>query len=645
MKTDFNRREFLKIAGSAGAAFVANSALLGCSADSAEALSSEIVGYAIHPAIGIARVGNSLEYFIAPELPGEAPFASGGFKDESGAIKRQAVRFRIYGYNIAGFPVREITAADADISWSVHLANRKASWYEFETPMDIPGAKPAPLRNRDYYEGLARQELVVDSGEHTISGVNQEGVTLNGGIFIYQAVGLGELATDEYGRLIVKPAMGAALSPIDAPITTFANNTGWGDDIADGPVRATIRIGGQEIEAKPAWVASAPPNYGPSILAGFITMYDIVENVMVDKGWLGAESVSFEAHILPLFLRIADMQWVNEGVFQRYGYGSPDDLEDSSFLTRLADPSEENRAFRNEWFERFRNPDFLEEQPDLLPPMYGDDVAIPANNPRQWLAPTVLQYSRLEQWALGNFDNDFDLLATAPASLEELPASEQASALDRAALEPLLGGAFHPGTELTWILRNPALYSDLFRINAVAKGEETRQDFGSLLTPAQAIADDGPLAISGPGDITKWMALPWHTDTASCRSGYDREVDPYLPTFWPARAPNDVLSLSQYETMMETSQPMEVREEAFAQRVKWLRHITRADPLDSLREMIQNWPLLGIISLKPGPEDAVGPALLKVETDVGFTENDLLQSEEQSLSFFSTVRARRVSRE
>jgi hypothetical protein len=209
MKNDFNRREFLKITGVAGAAFVANSSLFGCSAGSIEALSSEIVGYAIHPAIGIARVGNSLEYFIAPELPGEAPFASGGFKDESGAIKRQAVRFRIYGYNIAGFPVREITAADADISWSVHVANRKASWYEFAMAMDIPGAESAPLRNRDDYEGLARQELVVDPGERTISGVNQEGVVFDGGVFIYQEVGLGEFATDEYGRLIVKPAMRA----------------------------------------------------------------------------------------------------------------------------------------------------------------------------------------------------------------------------------------------------------------------------------------------------------------------------------------------------------------------------------------------------------------------------------------------------
>ena len=467
MKTDFNRREFLKISGVAGAALVTNSSLVGCSGDGSDASSSKIVGYAIHPAIGIARVGNSLEYFIAPELPGEAPFASGGFKDESGAIKGQAVRFRVYGYNAAGFPVREITAAEAQITWTVHVANRKASWYEFATAMDIPGAESVPLRNLDY-EGPDRQELVIDPGERTISGINQEGVVFDRGAFIRQEVGLGELATDDYGRLIVIPGLGNALSPTDEPITTFANNTGWCDDIADGPVRATIRVDGQDIEAKPAWAASAPPNYGPAILAGFTTMYDVVEGVMVDKGWLSPGGVSFTAHILPLFLRIADMQWVNQGAFQRYGYGSPEDLEDPDFLMQLADASEENRIFRTEWFERFRNPDYLIDQPDLLllPPLYGDDVA---DNPRQWLAPTALQYSRLEQWALGNFENDFDPEAIAPGSLEELPASEQASALDRAALEPLLGGAFHPGTELTWIFRTPGLYSDLFRINAVAR--------------------------------------------------------------------------------------------------------------------------------------------------------------------------------
>jgi len=640
MKKSFNRREFLKVSGAAGAAFVAHSSLLGCASESVGDPNSKIVSYAIHPAIGIARVGNSTEYFIAPELPGEAPVAVGGFKDGAGAIKRQAVRFRVFGYNAEGLPVREITAAEAEIRWSVHVANRKAAWYEFATAMDIPGAVPAPLRNRDDFQGPNRQDLVIDPGARSISGINQEGVDFGDGLFIGEEVALGRLATDDYGRLIVTPAEGRAMSPTDEPISDFANNVEWCDDIADGPVRATLRFNNREIEAKPAWVAAAPPNYGPSILAGFVTLYDVAEGVMVDKGWLDATEVSFTAHILPLFLRIADMQWVNEGVLQRYGYGSSEDLEDPDFLMQLADPSEENRAFRTQWFERFRNPDYAEEQPDALPPMYGDDVMLPAENPRQWLAPTDLQYSRLEQWAQGNFNNDFNLEATAPASLEALPASEQPAALDRAALEPVLGGAFHPGTELTWIFRSPALYGDLFRINAIAPGVEAPEDFGEFLSPSQAVADDGPLAVSGPGDITKWMAVPWQTDTASCRSGYEKDVDPYLPTFWPARAPNDVMSREQYDTMMTTSEPASVREEAFSQRVEWLRYILRPDPIDSLYQMIQNWPLLGIISLEPGPDDDIAPDLVKVETAVGFDDELPTFEVEPSLRLTSPSRKR-----
>ena len=42
------------------------------------------------------------------------------------------------------------------------------------------------------------------------------------------------------------------------------------------------------------------------------------------------------------------------------------------------------------------------------------------------------------------------------------------------------------------------------------------------------------------------MALPWQGDTAFCRSGYDPEYDPYIPTFWPARVPNQVLTEEDY---------------------------------------------------------------------------------------------------
>src|SRR5215207_9884753 len=110
----------------------------------------EIVRYVIHPGVGIARVGNSPEeYFIGPEVPGQAPQPGGGFKDGAGRIKRQAARFRVYGLNEAGAAVREITADEAEITWRVHVANRKAGWYQFQNAMDLgPYAKTAAPRNR-----------------------------------------------------------------------------------------------------------------------------------------------------------------------------------------------------------------------------------------------------------------------------------------------------------------------------------------------------------------------------------------------------------------------------------------------------------------------------------------------------------------
>jgi L-Lysine epsilon oxidase N-terminal len=91
---------------------------------------AHIVRAAIHPAIGIARVGNSpADFLIGPEVTDPAPEKPGTYRDATGALKRQAARFRIYGYNCAGGVVRELTADWADISWTVHVANRNAAWY------------------------------------------------------------------------------------------------------------------------------------------------------------------------------------------------------------------------------------------------------------------------------------------------------------------------------------------------------------------------------------------------------------------------------------------------------------------------------------------------------------------------------------
>ena len=617
MKKRFTRRDFLRLSGAAGTSLVAGSTLAACGGSSTAA--GPIVRYSVHPKIGVARVGNSTtEFFLGPDLPGATPDPEGGFKDPAGALKRQACRFRVYGYDADGRVVREITADDAEIEWDVHVANRKAAWYEFETALDIPEALPAPKRNRDEQN---RENLTIDPGPRALSGREQGPAAFDGGSFLGQEIGLGSMATDAKGRLVVLSGLGGAYNPTGADLTTFANNESWCDDIADGPVRATLRIGGEVFEAEPGWIASTPPNYGPSLPAGFVSMYDVAEQVMVDSGELDAGGVSFAAHVLPLFLRLADMQWVNQGVLDRNGFGSDEDLEDPAFLARLADPAPENAGFRETWFERFRNPDYAREEPDRFPPMYGDATEIPAQYPRQWLAPTELQYERLRLWAAGDFESDFDLEAEIPTTLEDLPLDEQPLALDRAALDSVLGGAFHPGTELTWILRTPRMYDGLFQLRTAAPGTATRQDFGTELTPARATGPSGPLAESGPGDLTRWMAVPWHSDTASCRSGYDKDVDPYLPTFWPARAPNQIMTEEEYRLVMDTSLPDEVRRTAFGRRAEWLRAILRPDYVETLVLMVDDWPKLGVVSERPGPDDSIAPALLKVEEAYGFPED------------------------
>ena len=87
-----------------------------------------IVRAAIFPAIGIARLGNSEnDYFLAPEVTDPLPEPPGFYRDPTGALKRQAVRLRLYGLNAAGRPVAELTADNAEIRWNAHLANKKSA--------------------------------------------------------------------------------------------------------------------------------------------------------------------------------------------------------------------------------------------------------------------------------------------------------------------------------------------------------------------------------------------------------------------------------------------------------------------------------------------------------------------------------------
>ncbi len=156
-----------------------------------------IVRASIHPAIGIARIGNSNEYFIGPEIPHPTPPPPGGYRDASGKLKRQAALFRIYGYDAHGQVVAELTSANAAIEWTVHVANKKGAWYDFDAALDRPEAHDLKSARRNAFVQRAdRDKLVIDPGPRSVSGPHEHSAPLDTGEFLGRKVNLGELKTD-----------------------------------------------------------------------------------------------------------------------------------------------------------------------------------------------------------------------------------------------------------------------------------------------------------------------------------------------------------------------------------------------------------------------------------------------------------------
>ena len=83
-----------------------------------------VVKARIVPPMGVARLGNSPdEWFAGPELPGVSTTTPDGrFNDALCRVRRQAARFRVYGYDAGDQLVGQLTAADATIEWAVGLA-------------------------------------------------------------------------------------------------------------------------------------------------------------------------------------------------------------------------------------------------------------------------------------------------------------------------------------------------------------------------------------------------------------------------------------------------------------------------------------------------------------------------------------------
>ena len=574
----------------------------------------QITSVRIHPGIGIARLGNSAEYYLAPEVsnPPLTPF--GANRDAQGALKRQAARFRIYGYDAAGKVVCEVpSTSNSQVSWRVQVANKKAAWYQFDAAMDIPATATLTVQRRNAdVKGADRNHLIIDSGIVPIVGINQKGKMLAGRFITGDtgtSVQLGELRTDESGRLLVLPGLGKSASPTGKPVydsdnpISFNNADGWYDDIADGPVFATVTINGQIFEADSAWVASAPPNYAPDVI-GWRTMDDLLQNIYIKAGMLALPSViSFQDHVRPILARLSGLQWVNQGYLAMFGSNAPLDFSRESLLKQLSDTSDvmTYKALRRTVYNNFRSETTLHQGIVNWPWNYGDTYGYNDNLPETYQQmPDYYDYI-LSNWVAGNFVNTPATHPTVYESLENAPLQAQPELLDRAAMHFCLADAFHPGAELTWPMRHISMYRAPYRIKLRPAGTP-EPDAGSTLTQAKVLKVGGILYEQGAGDLSKWMAIPWQGDTAFCRSGYDPDYDPYLPTFWPARVPNQVLTLEAYKRLCDKTLDMAARIAAFQTRAFWLRQFPNGI-VPAMEYMVKHFGDIGILEALPRPDD------------------------------------------
>ncbi|GLZ31362.1 hypothetical protein Lesp02_35500 [Lentzea sp. NBRC 105346] len=452
----------------------------------------------IHPAIGIARVGNSPEeFFVGPERLWDPPSPSGGFKDAQGRIKRQAARFRVFAYHDDG-TTSELSAADADVSWTVHLANRKAVT-----------RNPGPA-----------SDLTIDPGPRTVSGPGQQELFDTGKITFPAGtvtVPLGEARTDDDGNLLVLGGFGRSASPGNLPITNFLDNAGWYDDVSDGPVTAHVKVGGQEFDATGAWVVVGPPKYAPQI-ENVVTLHDTVFQVAVDQGWLTTPDIpSYTKDVHPILEAARTIRAVKE-VWGAHAWPAP--VYDDALRQRI--------------FDRLRAP-------------LGGGGDMPVLN---GVVLTKTQYAVMESWRNDKFVRDWN---GAPAPAVQLAPAE----LDKAALASCVGAAFYPGIEAGGIAARPITDASLYvgptdpmrldhaRLRPGQLGEflalPWQSDFYAcgynwwpVPRPNEVLPEGGTSRLRWDRDVNSYLEMvnEWHTLGFVVRRGDEYvEVDRYDSSF------------------------------------------------------------------------------------------------------------------
>ena len=735
--------------------------------------SSTLATFKIHPAIGIARVGESeTDFYLAPEsqdalpikcniqgtpvdangypvAPGNA-FSDRQFRDDMGYIKRQAARFKIYQYDDEHPQGRQVKIGDQiqgvtgygklqKIEWSVYLANKNSSWFQCEQLQGEHGY-PAdhPLRNPDITDAETRQRLITNPGPYIVASTGEATEPVHFArnanpdftqnfppedLAPFTINSLGRAMINDHQDFIVLGGAGKSGSfkkGFGHPqISHYANNDGWFDDVADGPVSAILYYFDEvndeirQIEVSdPAWVIVGPPAYAPQI-PNMINMDDLIYDLSVrefgynpylygpDKfdnpepvdceddaallRWRQARK-KFNPHYLPYFekeiqsilIRPFMYQWVTDflqisndahGIHKRADFDlskiskppkwvnisqtkkaiaqlkvalssneartatqNSDELaQQEEYLSELLDaqrtgkhptkqengddfifydPYKDNRLFIYESLRQdgeeniLRNhrsdPNSLIYGRSLMPALSGDN---PISNvlPRKFLRLTDTQLFLLHQWALGRFINESEEKIDANALQRPLTPQGEGVDLDRGVLTNLTGGAFCPGAEAGWIMRNPGIYTKPYRIF----GNREYFPIGTGRLSGRAPFQPPALTLEGdisnglePGDITKFSALPWQADFNECSTqninvSYSSWNVTYNNSTNATTSKNDEISETLWWPAYRPMQVYTLDASNNKKQVDWARGIPQTNAGDL--KMVSAWRDLGFV--------------------------------------------------
>ncbi len=345
----------------------------------------DLLQFRIHPSVGMARFGESTEwYFLGPQFPrfmqeqfpnlrqksvalrhpsksAAVPLppkpGDGVIRDDAGRVMPQAARFRVFAYafNVGShdpYRVVEVTSADADLEWTVTLANRKTvrsatGAVQVNDPAPVtmttnPASSATDCKKPGDFPNLAWLKL--EDGTGRLHVIGNEGIDRD-----------------------LRPS-----PPAEAPRLFQLD---WFDTAADGPVTAVVkpkasflsRFAGYKylipgtkdaqalpasgtVDALSAWVVVNLPDYVPDF-SHFVSLWDLVlaqawkhvgdkkVSAVDGRHFLAVDSINdyafydYETHVHPLLVMFTDVNFTS-GQARNAASGVGDETHEAGILIK-----------------------------------------------------------------------------------------------------------------------------------------------------------------------------------------------------------------------------------------------------------------------------------------------------------------------